>query len=320
MLRALSLGQYFRFQHQTADQAAGLASSAGAGRRHHECRQSAERQVGADPRLEPVLREDGDGDQRLLRRREPAVCLQCGARRPGGRSHLRPRARTRRAGRDSLVRPVQRPLRVLRSLSQLSPLALRDHRNCGIPSMHADFPITADTVLAALHQVIADFDHRPTHPVVGKGGRTYAFFPTAITDNIPPLRPELSAAVRLLSQLHLERVAETTLGVGEEDRGAMIISDILLHYNLPRTLARWSPTGAPGEVAVPLANEYIQEGTMRVFLNGVRPGDRVLLVDDLISTGGTMVALIDAVRKAGAEILEIFTIGEKAENRGRSHI
>jgi adenine phosphoribosyltransferase len=187
-------------------------------------------------------------------------------------------------------------------------------------SITPDFAITADTILAALRQVIADFDNRPTHSVVGKGGQTFAFFPTAITDNIPPLRPELSAAVRLLSQLHLECLHETTLGVGEEDRGAMIISDILLHYNLPRTLARWTPTGAPGEVAVPLANEYVQEGDMQVFLNGVQPGDRVLLVDDLISTGGTMVALIHAVQKAGAEILEIFTIGEKAENRGRSHI
>ncbi len=180
--------------------------------------------------------------------------------------------------------------------------------------------LSAASILAALHLVIHDFDNRPTHPVIGKGGQTFAFFPTSITDNIPPLRTELSAAVRLLSQLHIHRRAEITLGVGEEDRGAMIIADILLHYDLPRTLARWTPTGAPGEVAVPLANEYIQEGKMQMFLNGVQPGDRVLLVDDLISTGGTMVSLIQAVQKAGGEILEIFTIGEKSENQGRAHI
>jgi adenine phosphoribosyltransferase len=100
----------------------------------------------------------------------------------------------------------------------------------------------------------------------------------------------------------------------------MIISDILLSYNLPRTLARWTPTGAPGEVQVPLANEYIQEGNTRIFLNGIRPGDRVLLVDDLISTGGTLVALVEAIRLAGATILEILTIGEKTENRGRAFL
>lgn len=179
---------------------------------------------------------------------------------------------------------------------------------------------TPEAILAALRLVIADFDQRLTHPVVGKGGKVFAFFPTSITDNIPPLQPELSRAVCFLSRFHLTRSHEATLGVGEEDRGAMIISDVLYSYELPRTLARWTPTGAPGEIAIPLANEYIQEGQTQVFLNGVLPGDRILLVDDLISTGGTMVALIQAVQKTGAEILEIFTIGEKAENRGRSFI
>jgi len=76
----------------------------------------------------------------------------------------------------------------------------------------------------------------------------------------------------------------------------------------------------PGEVAVGLANEYIEEGSTQVYLNGVRPGDRVLIVDDLISTGGTLCALIEAVRLAGGEILEIFTVGEKTENDGRRYL
>ena len=180
--------------------------------------------------------------------------------------------------------------------------------------------IPADRIVAALKIIQADFDGRPTHSVVGKGGRVFEFFPTSITDNIPPLHPDLSRAICLLSGLHLEHVRDATLGVGEEDRGAMIISDILLHYNLPRTLARWTPTGAPGEIQVPLANEYIQEGDTRIFLNGVRPHDRVLIVDDLISTGGTLAALIAAVRLTGASILEVLTIGEKSENGGRAFV
>lgn len=178
----------------------------------------------------------------------------------------------------------------------------------------------ADRIVRALKLVISDFHNRPTYPVIGKGGRTFAFFATSVTDNIPPLHPELSAAICLLSTLHLTQVQDATLGVGEEDRGAMIISDILLHHQLPRTLARWTPTGAPGEIHVPLANEYIQEGQINIFLNGVKAGDRVVLVDDLISTGGTMVALIQAIRNAGAEILEAFTIAEKTENRGRHFV
>jgi hypothetical protein len=36
--------------------------------------------------------------------------------------------------------------------------------------------------------------------------------------------------------------------------------------------------------------------------------------------GGTLVALVKAIREAGAQILEILTIGEKEENRGRHHL
>jgi adenine phosphoribosyltransferase len=185
--------------------------------------------------------------------------------------------------------------------------------------MEAAYP-SAAAIVDALRLIAADFDGRPTHRVVGQGGRTFEFFPTSITDNIPPLQPAVSHAICLLSRLHLEHAAQATLGVGEEDRGAMIISDLLLSLDLPRTLARWTPTGAPGEVQVPLSNEYIQEGDTRIFLNGVRPHDRVLVIDDLISTGGTLLALVEAVRAAGASILEIFTIGEKSENRGRAYL
>jgi adenine phosphoribosyltransferase len=181
-------------------------------------------------------------------------------------------------------------------------------------------PPSANSIISALRLIQADFDGRPTHQVLGKGGRIFEFFPTSITDNIPPLHPDVSRAICLLSRLHLEHHGEASLGVGEEDRGAMIISDILLSHNLPRTLARWTPTGAPGEVQVPLSNEYIQEGDTRIFLNGVRANDRVLIIDDLISTGGTLMALIEAVRLTGAKILEVLTIGEKTENGGRQFV
>jgi adenine phosphoribosyltransferase len=175
-------------------------------------------------------------------------------------------------------------------------------------------------LVRAVKLLVADFDGRPTSRVTGTGARPFEFYPTAITDNIPPLHPELSRAVCLLSHYHLKEVAAATVGVGEEDRGAMIISDVLLFHGLPRTLARWTPTGAPGEIKVPLANEYVQEGSVNIYLNGVTSTDRVILIDDLISTGGTLVALVKAIREAGAQILEILTIGEKEENLGRSHL
>jgi adenine phosphoribosyltransferase len=183
-----------------------------------------------------------------------------------------------------------------------------------------DVPNDGEAIIEAIKLVVADFDDRATNAVSGKGGQIFSFFPTAVTDNIPPLSHALSEAICLLARLHIEHAETATLGVGEEDRGAMIIADILRQYRLPRTLARWTPSGAPGEVAVGIANEYLAEGTTQLYLNGVRPGDKILLVDDLISTGGTLVALAQAITLAGGEVSEIFTIGEKTENKGRAFV
>jgi adenine phosphoribosyltransferase len=179
-------------------------------------------------------------------------------------------------------------------------------------------PNDSDAIIDAIRLVVADFEDRPTHEVAGQGGRKFSFFATAVTDNIPPLSHALSEAICLLARLHIEHADTATLGVGEEDRGAMITADILRQYRLPRTLARWAPSGVLGEVAVEIANEYLVEGTTQLYLNGVRPGDRILLIDDLVSTGGTLVALIRAITLAGGEVTEVFTIGEKTENKGRA--
>lgn len=43
--------------------------------------------------------------------------------------------------------------------------------------------------------------------------------------------------------------------------------------------------------------------TLELHTDAVRPGERVLLVDDLIATGGTAGAAIDLIRKSGGEVV-----------------
>jgi len=79
-----------------------------------------------------------------------------------------------------------------------------------------NLPDQATDIVAALKLVIADFDMRPTMVVTGKGGQRFAFFPTALTDNIPPLTHALAQAVCLLARLHIAHHQQATLGVGEK--------------------------------------------------------------------------------------------------------
>jgi len=48
--------------------------------------------------------------------------------------------------------------------------------------------------------------------------------------------------------------------------------------------------------------EYGVDSSMEMHTDAIEPGDRVLLVDDLIATGGTALAAIKLLRKAGAKI------------------
>ena len=75
-------------------------------------------------------------------------------------------------------------------------------------------------------------------------------------------------------------------------------------------VAARKPGKLPREVA---SEEYALEyGTdsLQVHLDAFGPEDKVLIVDDLIATGGTMVAMIKLIEKLGAELVGISCLME----------
>ena len=48
-----------------------------------------------------------------------------------------------------------------------------------------------------------------------------------------------------------------------------------------------------------------------MYLNDLKPGERVAIVDDVLSTGGTLEAVIEGVRRAGAAVTDIIAVVEK---------
>lgn len=69
--------------------------------------------------------------------------------------------------------------------------------------------------------------------------------------------------------------------------------------------------------------EYdLEYGTATIAVNAdaLRPGSRVLLVDDLLATGGTAAAAVALVRKLGAEILEVAFLIELKFLNGRDRL
>jgi len=54
-----------------------------------------------------------------------------------------------------------------------------------------------------------------------------------------------------------------------------------------------------------------------MFINNVRRGDRVVFVDDVISTGGTLLAIVKALRTLGAEVVDVLIVFEKTREKAR---
>jgi len=80
--------------------------------------------------------------------------------------------------------------------------------------------------------------------------------------------------------------------------------------DIPMTIMRKREYKLPGEVAVHQTTGYSKG---ELYLNGVYAGDRVVIVDDVISTGGTMKALLKALEIAGAEVVDVCIAIQRGE-------
>jgi len=60
--------------------------------------------------------------------------------------------------------------------------------------------------------------------------------------------------------------------------------------------------------------------TIAIHVDAIRPGARVLLMDDLLATGGTAAAAAELVKKVGGQILEISFLIELTFLNGRSRL
>lgn len=65
--------------------------------------------------------------------------------------------------------------------------------------------------------------------------------------------------------------------------------------------------------------EYGSE-TMEIHVDGVRSGDRVVIVDDLLATGGTAEASLKLARELGADVIELAFMVELGFLNGRRRL
>jgi adenine/guanine phosphoribosyltransferase-like PRPP-binding protein len=110
--------------------------------------------------------------------------------------------------------------------------------------------------------------------------------------------------------------------LSEGDRGGGPLAQAIgLKTDIPIILANWHkkiPDNLPDVQIV--KTEIGFSGKGHIVVSGIKPGQRVILVDDLLSSGGTAEALIKAVEAAGATVVKAFFVGEKIDQKGRERL
>lgn len=139
-------------------------------------------------------------------------------------------------------------------------------------------------------------------PDFPKPGINFYDITTLLQDPLA-LRMTVDRFVWLFAQKHVDIV------VGMESRGFMFGPIVAYALN-----AGFVPVRKPGKLPSDTVEETydLEYGTdtLEVHQDGVKPGQRVLIVDDLVATGGTAQATCKLVEKLGGEVVGLGFIVE----------
>ncbi len=106
---------------------------------------------------------------------------------------------------------------------------------------------------------------------------------------------------------------------GPESRGFIFGTPIAYNQHKPFVLIRKQGKLPCETVSVSYELEYGQ-ATIEMHKDSIKPGQRVLIVDDLIATGGTTEAMIKLIESLGGKVVGIVVLMELAGLKGRERL
>ncbi len=107
--------------------------------------------------------------------------------------------------------------------------------------------------------------------------------------------------------------------IGIESRGFLLGAPVALALGAGLVIVR-KPGKLPWKtVRASYALEY-GEDSVEMHVDAIRPRQRVLVVDDLVATGGTAAATVQLAREAGAEVVGASFLIELAFLQGRKRL
>ncbi|MBE6518495.1 MAG: adenine phosphoribosyltransferase [Thermoplasmata archaeon] len=143
--------------------------------------------------------------------------------------------------------------------------------------------------------------------VVMKGD--YPYFINAISDGNPSISRDL------LDQIvgNFQRLAdlETDVYLAPEAMGIPVAAALTMRTGVPFQIIRKRGHGIPEEIKLKKATGY---ETTDMYLSFIEPGTKAIFVDDVVSTGGTMEAIVSILRDHGVIVEKALCVLNKCKD------
>lgn len=107
--------------------------------------------------------------------------------------------------------------------------------------------------------------------------------------------------------------------VGVEARGFLIGAALAYRLGAGVVLVR-KPGKLPSETFSKTYDLEYGTDTLEIHKDAIKPGEKILIADDLLATGGTMAAVVDMVSQMGADIVECCFMTELTFLDGRKKL
>lgn len=139
--------------------------------------------------------------------------------------------------------------------------------------------------------------------VIKKGDYSYFIHPLA--DGIPSISADL---LNEIADEIVKKIPRCNLILSPEAMGIPLATAVSMKTSIPYSIIRKRSYGIPGEVCIKQHTGYSQS---MMYVNGVSNGDEIVIIDDIISTGGTIRAIIPALKSVGAQIKGVVVLFNK---------
>lgn len=138
-------------------------------------------------------------------------------------------------------------------------------------------------------------------PIVKKGD--YNYFVNPISDGVPTMKPSMLRELANVVKEHVDM---------DIDKIVAIEAALSLATDIPFVIIRKRQYGLEGEKEISQKTGY---GSSKLYINDLKEGEKILLIDDVVSTGGTLISTLNALKELNIDIKAAVAVIEKGEGK-----